>query len=725
MQQFMWQSRWQSVRRYLTQRDRPFQFSRRSLRRAVLLCLASLLGLALAIAPSVFAPAAAQVPLSTTSTAADPTRPPDSVERVGNLEWGMVRFEGKPLFAVTGLTVRDRRNPGDRVPVEDRIATIQSNLRWVLASNPTERGGAGMAWLFQTPTLDPNTLRVEADSLRDGTVLTVRDANSLPQPLLTVTPLDAQFHRRSVPQLVEEWQQILQQELTQALEIRQPAAIQRQTLIAQAIALMMVVSSFLLWLVQRWLKRRRDRLQARRKAARTAMRADVTYAAAATVNLKDDLPAPDPAAPTADADPLSTRYAPLDRQGDSRHSDDSAHPLIDNNSLERSPQPLSSSLPASPPYSPSWLDALRRLFTLDRRLSAVSFLQWLAFWGQILIWLGGIVLIVSRFPGTYTLTESIWLKPLSLLLIWFLVGLLNRLGDALINGLSNAWQENDLFTPEEAQRRSLRISTIVTAMKGLKTFLVYLMGLGWAFSVLGLPVGSVLTFGAVLAFAASLASQNLIRDLVNGFLIISEDQYAIGDVVTIGNSTGLVENMNLRVTQLRNGDGRLITIPNSMVDRVENQTRLWSRVDLIITVAYDSNIEHVLSVIHDVAQGLYDDPQWRDKFYNPPQVLGVETLSHEGISIRVWLDTQPMQQFAVGREFRLRVRIAFEENGIDIGMPQQLFRSPHAHEELPNHPFEDGEAHQDGTQGSAEPSSSPAPNAAEGRSPSPSAQRHS
>lgn len=717
MQQFMWHSRWQSVRRSLSQRDRQLWFARCSLRRAVLLCLASLLGLALAIAPSSFVPAAAQVPLPTTSTAADPTRPPDAIERVGNLEWGMVRFEGKPLFAVTGLTVRDRRNPGDRVPVEDRIATIQSNLRWVLASNPTERGGAGMAWLFQTPTLDPNTLRVEADSLRDGTVLTVRDANSLPQPLLTVTPLDAQFHRRSVPQLAEEWQQILQEELTQALEIRQPAAIQRQTLIAQAIALAMIGTSFLLWLVQRWLKRRRDRLQARRKAARTAMRADVTYAAAA-VNLKDDLlAAPSTTPPTADAELLSPRYATLDSHVDSSSSS-SANALTDSSpsarftkqSLRESPQPLNTPTPpSSPPYAPSWLDALRRIFTFDRRLSAISFLQWLAFWGQILIWLGGIVLIVSRFPGTYTLTESIWLKPLSLLLIWFLVGLLNRLGDALINGLSNAWQENDLFTPEEAQRRSLRISTIVTAMKGLKTFLVYLMGLGWAFSVLGLPVGSVLTFGAVLAFAASLASQNLIRDLVNGFLIISEDQYAIGDVVTIGNSTGLVENMNLRVTQLRNGDGRLITIPNSLVDRVENQTRLWSRVDLIITVAYDSNIEHVLSVIHDVAQGLYDDPQWRDKFYNPPQVLGVETLSHEGISIRVWLDTQPMQQFAVGREFRLRVRIAFEKNGIDIGMPQQLFRSPHAHEELPNHLFDEhvdepGER-EDGARSSAEPSS--------------------
>ncbi|GAB4462807.1 MAG: hypothetical protein OHK0037_14310 [Elainellaceae cyanobacterium] len=679
--------------------------------------MAGLVSLALAIAPGSFAPASAQVPISTSATA-DPTRPPDAVQRVGNLEWGLVRFEGRSLFAVTGLTVRDRRNPGDRVPVEDRISTIQSNLRWVLASNPAERSGAGLAWLFQTPTLDPSTLRVEADALREGTVLTVRDADSLPQPLLTVTPLDAQFHRRSVPQLAEEWQQILQQELAQAIEIRQPEAIRRQTRIAQAIALIMVVSSFLLWLVQRWLKRRRSSLQARRKAAKTAMRADVTYAATAATASEEAFGS------VANYAAAAVRYTNPD-------SVNSSHPPVagtdglspsarfPKESLRESPQHPNTPSPSpslspspSPPYVPTWLDALRRIFTLDRRLSAVSFLQWLAFWGQILIWLGGIVLIVSRFPGTYTLTESIWLKPLSLLLIWFLVGLLNRLGDALINGLSKAWQENDLFTAEEAQRRSLRISTIVTAMKGLKTFLVYLMGLGWAFSVLGLPVGSVLTFGAVLAFAASLASQNLIRDLVNGFLIISEDQYAIGDVVTIGTSTGLVENMNLRVTQLRNGDGRLITIPNSMIDRVENQTRLWSRVDLIITVAYDSNIEQVLSVIRDVAQALYDDSQWRDKFYNPPQVLGVETLSHEGISIRVWLDTQPMQQFAVGREFRLRVRIAFEENGIGIGMPQQLFRSPHAHEELPNHVFEEGEDSpkdkaQDGVAGSARPQQNP------------------
>lgn len=678
-----------------TDRDRQFLSARCHSRRAILLGLATLLSLALAIGFGSFSQAIAQVSLPTNTF--DPTRPPASVERVGNLEWGMVRFEGRPLFAVTSLTVRDRSSPDDLVPVEDRISTIQSNLKWVIAGNPSEQVSAGLAWLWQRPTLDPETLRVEIDELPGGIVLTVRDATASPEPLLTVTPLDAQFHRRPMSQLAEEWQQILQRELTAALQMRQPEALKRQVRVAQAIALLMLVSSFLLWLVQRWLQRRRHRLQARHKAAKTAMRADVTYAASVATTGEDTF-----VSPANDAAAMAARYINLGRVNSGgvnsgiqpNSPPNSPGTLADHRAREgRSPdlsRPSSSPPPSPPPVqkspnaSHSWLDALRRSFTLDRRLSVVSFLQWFAFWGQILIWLGGVVLIVSQFPGTRTLTESIWLKPLRLLIIWFLVGLLNRFGDLLINSLSKAWQENDLFTFEEVQRRSLRISTIVTAIKGLKTFLLYLLGLGWAFSVLGLPVGSVLTFGAVLAFAASLASQNLIRDLVNGFLIISEDQYAIGDVVTIGNSSGLVENMNLRVTQLRNGDGRLITIPNSMIDRVENQTRLWSRVDLLITVAYDSQIEEVLSVIRNVAQGLYEDPQWRDKFYNPPQVLGVETLSHEGIAIRVWLDTQPMQQFAVGREFRLRVRIAFEKNDIDIGMPQQLFRSSHEHEDHPS-----------------------------------------
>ena len=110
------------------------------------------------------------------------------------------------------------------------------------------------------------------------------------------------------------------------------------------------------------------------------------------------------------------------------------------------------------------------------------------------------------------------------------------------------------------------------------------MGIGWGLSVLGVPTSSVLTFGAVAALALSLAAQGLIKDLVNGFLILCEDQYAIGDWIAVGDADGLVENMNLRITQIRTTEGRLITIPNSLISQVENLTRSWSRVDFRVSV---------------------------------------------------------------------------------------------------------------------------------------------
>ena len=119
-------------------------------------------------------------------------------------------------------------------------------------------------------------------------------------------------------------------------------------------------------------------------------------------------------------------------------------------------------------------------------------------------------------------------------------------------------------------------------------------------------------------------------------------------------------------------EGRLITIPNSSIARVENLTRTWSRVDFTIEVAYDTDIKQALAVIHDVAQQMYAEPEWHNLMPESPEVLGVDNISHAGMLIRVWLKTQPLQQWTVGREFRLRVRVALAEHGIRIGTPQQV-----------------------------------------------------
>ena len=183
---------------------------------------------------------------------------------------------------------------------------------------------------------------------------------------------------------------------------------------------------------------------------------------------------------------------------------------------------------------------------------------------------------------------------------------------------------------------------------------------------------SLLAFGALLGFAISLAAQNVIRDLVNGFLVLLEDQYAIGDVIEIDADTdGLVENLNLRVTQLRDGEGRLITLPNSQIGRVVNLTRLWARVDEAVFVDANADVQKALAIVQSVAESLYDDPRFRAAMIDPPTVLGIESMSHAGVEIRTRIKTKPAEQWALAREFRLRVKIALEEKGIAFGRPQR------------------------------------------------------
>jgi small conductance mechanosensitive channel len=197
-----------------------------------------------------------------------------------------------------------------------------------------------------------------------------------------------------------------------------------------------------------------------------------------------------------------------------------------------------------------------------------------------------------------------------------------------------------------------------------------MIGLIATLNTLRIPTRPILAGSAIIGLAISFGSQSLIKDLVNGCLILVEDQFAIGDVIDVGQFSGVVENLNLRVTQLRDGEGRLITIPNSTITEVQNSTRLWSQVDFSIEVAYENDPVQVFAVMNKIAQSLYDDPQWRDVLPSPPQVLGLENLSPMGMQVRVLLRTLPGKQWVVGREFRLRVRQGLEQEGIELSKPR-------------------------------------------------------
>lgn len=291
------------------------------------------------------------------------------------------------------------------------------------------------------------------------------------------------------------------------------------------------------------------------------------------------------------------------------------------------------------------------------------------------IWIGGASFILSLFPYTRAIQVGIiaFLKiPLRLGIVALVIYVAIRLSYALIERLTSAFvQSSTLLTPETSERLQLRVSTISGVAKSIVTFLWLVVGILMGLTALGIDIIPLLAGVSLIGVALSLASQSLIKDAINGFLIIMEDQYALGDVITVGDVGGLVENLNLRITQVRDAEGRLITIPNSEVKIVANLSSRWSRADLNIPVAYQTDIDKALQLIETVGLDMDKDVRWEHQIIEPPDVLGIENFGERGLIIRVWIKTQPLKQWDVAREYRRRLKVAFDKAGISIPIPQQ------------------------------------------------------
>lgn len=287
---------------------------------------------------------------------------------------------------------------------------------------------------------------------------------------------------------------------------------------------------------------------------------------------------------------------------------------------------------------------------------------------------GGSLFILGLFPYTRMFQILIITSlqiPVKLGIIGLGTYVIVRLSYALIERFACVFTQNSLLTPEANQRLRLRISTISGVTKGIVTVTWLGVAVLVTLMTLGVNIGPLLAGAGLVGVALSLASQNLIKDAINGFFIILEDQYAIGDVIAVDKVGGFVETMNLRITQLRDSEGRLITIPNSEIKIVANLSSSWSRADLNIPVAYHADVDKALEVINQVTQDMTQDEFWRQLILDKPEVLGVDDFGTRGLIIRVWIKTEPLKQWLVARECRRRLKIALDEAGISIPMPQQ------------------------------------------------------
>ncbi|MGA7689684.1 MAG: mechanosensitive ion channel family protein [Jiangellales bacterium] len=188
----------------------------------------------------------------------------------------------------------------------------------------------------------------------------------------------------------------------------------------------------------------------------------------------------------------------------------------------------------------------------------------------------------------------------------------------------------------------------------------------WGFNLAPLIAGA-----GVLGVALGFGAQTLVADFLSGVFMLMEDQYGVGDIVDLGEASGTVEDVQLRVTKLRAVDGVVWWVRNGEVVRVGNMSQNWSRAVVDVGVAYDSDLARVRDVLSDVAHELHDDEEWTDTLLETPEVWGVEDLAADAVTVRVVLKTVPGQQWAVARELRQRVHSRLKAEGIEIPFPQR------------------------------------------------------
>ena len=216
-----------------------------------------------------------------------------------------------------------------------------------------------------------------------------------------------------------------------------------------------------------------------------------------------------------------------------------------------------------------------------------------------------------------------------------------------------------------------RVDTLSHVIYRTVWFVAILVGLLTILPELGINISALLAGAGLIGLAVGFGAQSLVKDVISGLFILVENQYGKGDVVNIAGIGGLVDDVNLRRTLLRDLDGAVHTVPNGEISVASNLTRSWSRVNLIVAVSYGDDLDHVFEVINRVGKELAEDPEWAKDIIEAPKALGVENFGDSGIDIRILGDTQPIRQWDVMRQLRLRLKKAFDAEGIEIPFPHR------------------------------------------------------
>jgi small-conductance mechanosensitive channel len=222
-----------------------------------------------------------------------------------------------------------------------------------------------------------------------------------------------------------------------------------------------------------------------------------------------------------------------------------------------------------------------------------------------------------------------------------------------------------------------RAQTVAQLMRSVGRVLILVFGLLLSLRIF-IDITPLLAGAGILGLAFSFGAQSLVKDIIAGTFVLIENQFAVGDVIEAAGKTGTVERMTLRVVMLRDVEGAVHIIPNGQITTATNKTRGWSRAVVDVSIGYDADVDAALEIIRDEAAKLGSDLVHGSKVDAPPEVVGVQSLGDNAVTIRVMLRTQPGMQWEVAREFRRRIKVRLDHEGIDIPYPQRTVHVKHS-----------------------------------------------
>ncbi len=247
-----------------------------------------------------------------------------------------------------------------------------------------------------------------------------------------------------------------------------------------------------------------------------------------------------------------------------------------------------------------------------------------------------------------------------------------EIDDGRFEDLDTKARQKALELAQATEASKQRAKTLGTIMRSTASVVIYTVAILMALAEFDIDLGPLVASAGIAGIALGFGAQSIVKDFLSGFFMLVEDQFAVGDIIDVGDAAGVVEDISLRTTRIRDVQGTLWYVPNGEIARVANKSQQWARAVLDIEVAYDTDIDHAKTVIKRIADATWLEHLPNATIIEEPEIWGVEAFGESSIAIRLVVKTEPGEQWATGREIRGRLVKAFDEEGIEIPFPQRV-----------------------------------------------------